>query len=40
MDLRYPVGTFAFQGTLSPEERRGLIDQIAATPAQMRAADD
>ncbi len=38
MDLRYPVGTFAFQGTLSPEERRGLIDQIAVAPAQMRAA--
>lgn len=38
MDLRYPVGTFSFQGTLSPEERRGLIDQIAATPEKMRAA--
>jgi uncharacterized damage-inducible protein DinB len=38
MDLRYPIGTFAFQGTLSPEERRGLIDQIAATPEKMRAA--
>ena len=38
MDLRYPVGTFSFQGTLSPEERLGLIDQIAAAPEKMRAA--
>jgi uncharacterized damage-inducible protein DinB len=38
MDLRYPVGTFSFQGTLSPEERRELIDQIAGTPEKMRAA--
>jgi hypothetical protein len=38
MDLRYPVGTFKFEGTLSPEERLALIDQIAATPEKMRAA--
>ena len=38
MDLRYPVGTFKFEGALSPEERLALIDQIAATPEKMRAA--
>jgi len=38
MDLRYPVGPFKFEGTLSPEQRLALIDQIAATPEKMRAA--
>src|SRR3989442_12828400 len=38
MDLRYPVGAFKFEGTLSPEQRLTLIDQIAATPEKMRAA--
>ncbi|HZE64701.1 MAG TPA: putative metal-dependent hydrolase [Pyrinomonadaceae bacterium] len=38
MDLRYPVGQFKFSGTLSQEERGSLIDQIAATPENMRAA--
>lgn len=38
MDLRYPVGPFEFKGTLSNEHRRALIDQIAATPENMREA--
>src|SRR5678815_1082185 len=38
MDLRYPVGPFKFDGTLSNGERQTLIDQIAATPEKMRAA--
>ena len=38
MDLRYPVGQFSFAGTLSPEERAILIDEISATPEKMRAA--
>ncbi len=38
MDLRYPVGPFKFEGMLSPPERLTLIDQIAATPEQLRAA--
>lgn len=38
MDLRYPVGQFNFSGTLSPEARATLIDEIAATPEKMRAA--
>ncbi len=38
MDLRYPIGPFSFQGSLSDDERQSLIDQIAGTPAKMRAA--
>jgi uncharacterized damage-inducible protein DinB len=38
MDLRYPVGPFKFEGNLLPEQRQTLIDEIAATPEQMRAA--
>ncbi len=38
MDLRYPVGKFAFAGTLSDSERQSLIDEIAATPEKLRAA--
>jgi uncharacterized damage-inducible protein DinB len=37
-DLRYPVGRFEHRLQLSPDERRALIDQIAATPARMREA--
>jgi hypothetical protein len=38
MDLRYPVGLFEFAGRLSDEQRQRLIDQIAATPDDMRTA--
>jgi uncharacterized damage-inducible protein DinB len=38
MDLRYPIGQFEYQGTLSNELRQELIDQIAATPERMRTA--
>jgi DinB superfamily len=38
MDLRYPIGLFEFQGTLSEDQRQSLIDQIAATPERMRKA--
>src|SRR6266536_5350867 len=38
MDLRYPVGRFAFEGIHDRKERQALIDQIAATPEEMRAA--
>ena len=38
-DLRYPVGKFNRPAAaLTAEERRSLIDQIAATPARMREA--
>ena len=38
MDLRYPVGKFSFDGTLSDSQRQSLIDEIAATPEKLRAA--
>ena len=38
MDLRYPVGPFEFEGTLSNEQRQAMIAEIAATPERMRAA--
>jgi len=39
MDPRYPIGPFQMEKeTLTAEERRGLIDQIAAAPARLRDA--
>src|SRR6476620_6766620 len=38
-DLRYPVGKFNRPATaLTADERRELVNQIAATPARMREA--
>jgi hypothetical protein len=37
-DPRYPVGKFERKNLLTPEERRTLIEQIAAAPARMREA--
>lgn len=37
-DLRYPVGKFTFDGDVTPIQRQGWIDEIAATPARLRAA--
>ena len=38
MDLRYPIGPFKRPASLSAAERRTAIDEIAAAPAQLRAA--
>ena len=38
MDLRYPIGPFKRPDSLSAGERREAIDDIAATPAKLRAA--
>lgn len=38
MDLRYPIGPFTFDGPLTELQRQRLIDQIAETPATLRAA--
>ena len=38
MDLRYPAGEFKFEGPLSDDDRRSLIDTIEETPKHMRAA--
>jgi uncharacterized damage-inducible protein DinB len=37
-DPRYPVGRFARPGELSMDDRKVLIDQIAAAPAALRGA--
>jgi DinB superfamily len=37
-DLRYPVGEFRFPESVSAQELAVFLDQIAATPARMRAA--
>jgi hypothetical protein len=37
-DLRYPIGKFAYAGSLSPTARSACIDRIAAAPAKLRAA--
>lgn len=38
MDLRYPVGQFKLDGEVTEDRRRHLIDEIAETPAKLRAA--
>lgn len=37
-DPRYPIGKFEFPETVSAEMRRHYIEEIAAAPAQIRAA--
>jgi len=37
-DLRYPVGTFAYDSAISAAARRDLIKHIADTPRALRAA--
>ena len=38
MDLKYPIGKFDFQQTVTPAMIPGLIAQIEALPAQLRAS--
>lgn len=37
-DERYPIGEFERRDTLNPDERRAMIDTIAAAPARLREA--
>lgn len=37
-DPRYPVGKFESRNELTPDERRAMIDQIAAAPVRLRDA--
>ncbi|MDQ6829247.1 MAG: putative metal-dependent hydrolase [Gemmatimonadota bacterium] len=37
-DLRFPIGKFAVPAAYTPELRAGFIDDIARTPAKLRAA--
>ena len=38
MDPRYPIGKFEMPREVTPARRRQAIDEIAATPAKLRAA--
>lgn len=37
-DLRYPVGKFQWEGDVTSEQRQKFIEEIASTPARVRAA--
>src|SRR5262245_7800445 len=37
-DLRYPIGSFRFEGQITEDRRRQWIDQIEEAPARLRAA--
>ncbi|HEY2548838.1 MAG TPA: putative metal-dependent hydrolase, partial [Candidatus Acidoferrum sp.] len=38
MDPRYPIGKFAMPADVTAERRQAAIEEIAATPAKLRAA--
>lgn len=38
MDPRYPIGNFEMPAQVTPARRQQAIDELAATPAKMRAA--
>src|SRR5437870_11869799 len=38
MDPRYPVGTFEMPAQVTASQRQQAIDELAATPAKLRAA--
>ena len=38
MDQRYPIGKFEMPAQVTPARRQQAIDEIAATPAKLRAA--
>lgn len=40
MDLRYPIGPFKLDESITTEKRQLYIEQIAETPAKLRAAVD
>jgi len=37
-DLRYPIGKFTFDGTLTTDQKKQYLNDIQQTPAQLRAA--
>lgn len=37
-DLRYPIGKFHYEGSPSPDQKKKFLDEIAQTPANLRAA--
>ena len=37
-DLRFPIGKFHFDGPLTDDQRNNALDDVATTPANLRAA--
>ncbi len=37
-DLRYPIGKFHFDGTLTEQQKQAALDDISTAPASLRAA--
>src|SRR5450631_2216224 len=37
-DLRFPIGKFHYEGLLSEPQKQASLDEIASTPAKLRAA--
>jgi len=37
-DLRYPIGKFSYDGTLTEDQKQKFLDDIAHAPANLRAA--
>ncbi|MFF2157620.1 YfiT family bacillithiol transferase [Paenibacillus chitinolyticus] len=37
-DLRYPIGTFTYEGEISPEQIQDWLEELAAAPSQLRRA--
>ena len=37
-DLRFPIGRFHFDGPLTDDQRNNALDDVATTPANLRAA--
>lgn len=37
-DLRYPIGKFHFDGPITDEQKQTSLDDVARTPARLRAA--
>src|ERR1700720_4741467 len=37
-DLRYPIGKFTYEGPITEDQKRSSLDDIAHTPAKLRAA--
>jgi uncharacterized damage-inducible protein DinB len=37
-DLRYPIGKFSYDGSLTEDQKQKFLDDIAHTPANLRAA--
>lgn len=38
MDPRYPIGKFEMPAAITPQRRQQAMDEVASTPAKMRAA--